>query len=664
MEFHFSTLIDICYRFPESICLFSADELLFLSENRKYIDDKTVDNLDAEILFRNWLYQDNSFPSISNYAQKHFEELVLFFSHINSLSDFDSSSDSSLVNIEKLVHARIKKHLRSDGIIPVVRSGIAFPLSFSLLKSADNKAAVIDANNIEHTEWTKSLNAIPSDLFKPWTVKLECSLLEQRDQPDNCEFYPIGNSFHLPVFLAILNRLGIISFQTREIIATGSLEKGILSRVDGIKPKAKMAKEAGAKLFIAPKQSEKVPGICELSLNASINDIQAEFPRILDEKGHSILDWRDCKDQIKKLDTDVHYGIVPLQKSALPRIERYEMVFRENGKDPELLDALMLKSLVFCETGRTAESIKLNSECRYLAEKNKSFYKYYRLAIEFIVNLTDIGDFHSAQYYILENLKIEEMKVKVQEDNNIHDLLMRLQGTLGQLYLYGVLAGTFEDDLMNESIECLQNSVKIAETHADKRYELCKDVNYVHLWYAINEFDSDKESQAYRNSLNAIARLDSEDERQKNRAYLYRQKWYGAYRHFLLTGHIPDYEGYGMPDERNAEGWTLSMVLKYKATFLAARNNLDEARELFERSISILDKPGNPLLNLLGTTSSVQAWESLKASKHKKYAIQCKNRAQNFFSRKDILEHYKFALDWRHYISGENKSNPQLKYQY
>ena len=119
-----------------------------------------------------------------------------------------------------------------------------------------------------------------------------------------------------------------------------------------------------------------------------------------------------------------------------------------------------------------------------------------------------------------------------------------------------------------------------------------------------------------------------------------------------------------MPDERNAEGWTLSMVLKYKATFLAARNNLDEARELFERSISILDKPGNPLLNLLGTTSSVQAWESLKASKHKKYAIQCKNRAQNFFSRKDILEHYKFALDWRHYISGENKSNPQLKYQY
>jgi tetratricopeptide (TPR) repeat protein len=655
-------LIDILYRFPASIPFLSEEELIHIYSNHIYIDEAAIRKIESEILYRYWLYKGYPTPELKKLSDPLLKEgdseaLV----KIESLADLEDSKD--IQSFDKELSDKIMMYLKSDGIIPVVRDKCAYPLCFTLIKSPDNTVKVLDLHGTVHSSWTYSLNNIHLDIFSGWTVKLNCSFPEATENT-LANFIPTGTSFHLPVLLAILNKTGQITFQSKDVISTGSLEHGHLCQVDCVKEKAEMSKSLGVKLFLAPEQYKPIEWVTPLKKDSTIGSVTSQIIKLLDASHLSILDWRHAVEHMRSLRNDVHYGIVPMESNALPRIERYEKTFRNESKTEELLDALMLKSVIFCHLGKTVDSMALNKECRAISHKNKSFYKYFRLGIEHIVNLTDTGDYPEAEKFLSTNLKLNDIKVKIVDVLEKNDLLMRFYGTLGQLFLYGHISGYYGPALRNKSLRYFNNAAKLARDYSEKPDEYCHDLNYMHLWHAINILGGPEEEIAYENSINSISILSSDEAKKKNRAYLYRQKWFGAYRNYLITGKFPDFSRYVLPDQKNAEGWTLSTTLKYKATLLAASGNFDEAKTLFEESIEILDNPNNPLLNLIGMTSAVQAWQSLRGTSKDNFARKCRKRAVDFFGMNKILDHYKFASSWKAYLTGKIDKNPQINYQY
>ncbi len=654
------SLFDICIRFPESVCFLLDSEIANLIGAKNYLDESISAKIQAEVIFRRWLYRET--PS-----EKNLSERLHQISEIRTASDLCKFNPPESDELGIALKTKLYNFLDADGIIPVVRRKQSFPLSFELIKS--QRVEVIDSHGIKHAKWTESVSSIKSDDFTGWTVKLHCALPDMIESDQAESFCPCGDSFHLPVFMALRRELGHMEFNPLEVIFTGSLSEGRLCKVDGVDAKRAMAGRMGAKLFLAPQQPRDSSRVSSLPLHISIQDVEKKIIEILGEKGLSNLDWRKCCERMKSLDKDVHYGMIPLKTSALPRVERYEAVFRESEElEDQLLDALMLKSLIYCETGDTVRSIELNKECKTIARRKKLHEKYYGLAIHHLVNLTDCGKFAEAEDFSGKYLSVSQMKREIGNNAQLHKLLMQLNGTLGQLYLYGAMAGQFGKSAMKKSLSHIEEALGIAMTHDENIYEICKDTNYLHLWYAINKFDSKDENDAYENALKQISSLENGDEKLKNLSYLYRQKWFGAYRNFLLTGKIPEWRKesiYGIPDLRNAEGWTLSMVLKYKGAFLATEGHRDDACKTFESSMEILSKHEECILNRLdGMTVAVQAWRSLRGSRHDAFAEECHKSALEFFERKDILEHYKFASAWRDYLSGRCKSDPQIGYQY
>ncbi len=643
-----------------NIITVSDNDLEFLLGNYYDLTDSVQALVLAEILTRYWLYSGNynlNFHNIISQKQiKDFFEITQSYRKHSQekLAKNIELPFSNLTN-KKLISS-LDKYLTCDGIIPVVFDGLAYAIPFKLVKNGNlDKLIVSDIKNHKIENWSNYINELKSFGITNWKIQL---FIEENDD------IPFeGHSLELPVLMAIEKKESKFEYPPLEVLATGSFAfAGKLSNVEGIEAKLELSKKINPQLFFIPEQDKKIEDTIAISTNFSDIETIDFIKNKLIENGLSKLTWREAKTKLAQLDNDVHFGIISLEKSAIPQIERYERIFEEENKIEQLLISKALKAAVYCHLGKTDEAFKLNNECLTLANKSGEYKIYINCATRQIVNLTDLGNFKEA-------FKQAEFIEKIITENKIKDpdILMKFNGTFGQALLYNNLSNT----IPQKTLGYFQKAANLADNQAGnlaknlKQSNICQDLNYIHLYHTISNFNSEQEINAYKTAKSAIFKLLPEQQK-RNFGYLYRQKAFGAYRDYLNNGNIYD-DDLQLPSHENAEGWTLAMTLKYTGALKVAQGKLSDAKSDFENGFIALCKDGEfPLLTLLKMTIKVQAWSSLKDTEFAEFANKCYDEALHFFSNDEILNIYHFAKDWKEYLENKGKSmrNPQLNFQY
>lgn len=665
----FRTLVESINKKPLNTLLFIDHHLIFLFENFDFLTLSVQNAVLAETLFRYWLYKTRCGEALLGQLKKYVnpKDIDVFWEETKPVR-FNcqmglSQEDKKILPFQKELREQVNKRLDSfitcDGIIPVVvdHSEAAIPIPFKLKHHNFNSTEhllVSDIKKHKVINWTEALKDLSDFGISGWEISLNI------DNHDN-DLNLTGYSLELPVLMAIERKEGRASFPPLDVLLTGSFSSGgKITTVSGIKNKTKLASLLNVKVFFTPPQTEKVDfyPCYPIPANFSLPEVKEHIKEELIKQGLDNLTWREAEKRLHDLEHEVHYGTLSLTNSALPRLDKYETVFKEESKIEELLKAKALRAVIYCHTGRTKEAQVLNQECLKKAHEAGKIKEYGRFLIQQLVNFTDLGEFDKLVKMgpgILPMLQQANLSEKKKTD-----LFMRYYGTMGQVYAYASLINK-NSEKKKTALEFFYTAVDYAEKHAEEN-ELSHDLNYVHLWHALFDFNSNAEQKAYDKALTQAKRS---PEKSRYLGYLYRQKAFGAYRDFLINRSIY-VEELSLPAPHHAGGWTLAVSLKYTGTLKAAQGNINEAHADFQNACQNLDNQENVLLFLLGMTCAVQAWNSLKNTEFADFAEECYQKALAFFSDPKILETYIFARDWKEYLvkRGENVENPQLKYPY
>ena len=656
-----SKLLDVIDRYPVNTILFSDDDLLSVLDVYRDILPSTRDVALAEALCRCWLYKDKLPSSISDVLNDIVPEAGGRFPQ-KPPEDFIETEEMPGISHGALkeLKGKIQAIREADGVVPVVvsDSDVAIPLPFKLSRKNVNhdRISICDINGKPIDEWVEAAEKVGKD----WVYEWRMDVCIDMNGGEGEERFLGGDSFVLPLLMAITFRIKGVGALFPKAMFTGSIVNGGVRPVDGGLKKVELAERLACDAFFIPEGSESRGSGCVYpvpvgSARASVGFIEDRLTCL----GLYSISWRDAVRQMGKLKEELFSGNISIKDHALPKMELFESVFRENNRYLELIEALSLKAALLCHVGQAHDAFHLNEEVQLLAEKHKHIKASIELRIRQIVNFTDLGYFENAESVEAVLLKMITCSELDERDKN--DLYMRFYGSYGQLFAYSALR-TPGAKLKKKSLEYFKEALRCAEKHCDER-ECIHDLNYIHLWYALFDFGSSEEIEAFDR---ARAAAEKSDAALRNLGYLYRQKAFGAYRTLLETGEC--FAGRLVePSESHAGGWTLAMTLKYKAALAAAEGDMDSAYRKFNRSMSLLADEDNTFLHFLGMTSAAQAWASLRNSEYDAFADECHGNGLSFFSNPQILEIYAFSAEWKSFLEGDGASGselPQLKFSY
>jgi len=652
---------------PENIALMSDVDLVSLLSQRDKLNlgAYSIGEVAGEMLYRLWLYQENTSLTIKAALSQVFgDEHIRSFQNELSIYRNNPRQDSLRINsciqcateqetlIERVAMAKIRACLLADGMVMVVRAGQAIPVLFNLKPtSSDDELTVFDSAGQSVGIWSESIKELKSYDISGWSVKLNIKAT------DAITFE--GQSLDLPILLAILKKEGKLPlFSHLQVCATGGIDYGRLIGVGDIDKKRLLASQLNARLFIYPNAGYFTEDDGALCTGIPIQDIHETTNYLVLDRGLGTLSASAATNELKKLNNDVHYGVIPMEEKALNRLSIIEKELRRHKLHKQLIEAKVLRAAIYCHLGRTEESNALTNEILEEAKSNNSQSSCVEALIRQIVNNTDLGDFETA------SMNIDKLQKQLEETNAFealkkYEFLMKLHGSVGQMYMYWALA---EDNqaYKEQSLLHLNKAVDYAEKVEDPA-EVLLDLNYKHMWHVL--FGQEGVEKSFNFAEGEAMNLIDTRKRNSSIDYLYRQRLYGIYRNYLLTG---DIESIDYPGVRNSCDitWLKALDLKYKAALIAASGNLSKAKKLFEQAIVVLDQETNPLLFLLGMTIRVQAWQSFKGSEYDELAQQSRDAAKAYFEQDKVLSTYSFARKWLEFLEDDTKTNPQLQYQY
>ena len=496
---------------PNNIAFFSDEELKEMFQNYLYLTETVKNAICAEVLTRYWLFK-------TNYNMEYLCDIIplekqeIFWdltkkNRENSQKKLDENIEFPFNSeLNKKLISSLNTFLTCDGIILVVKNKIAYPVPFSLRNNGNlDKMIVNDIKNHKIKNWTKSLENLQQYGVNSWNININVE-----DYEDSL----IGHSLDLPVLMAIEKKEGRLEYPPLDILATGSFALGgAITNVEQIKEKRVLADKLQSKIFFIPEQDEMKVSESTISIpkNMTIKESMGMINDKLNSTGLSKLSWREAVEKLKNLENSVHFGVIALEQSAIPKVERYEKIFEEKNKIEFLLQSKSLKATIYCHLGRTDDSFKLSEECQSLAQRYKKDDIYINCAIKQIVNLTDLGDFEQA----LNQANFIKNRINSEFLYN-DELSMKFYGTIGQALLYKNLSDTIPQKVLEyfkKAAQFAKNSLELGD--------ICQDLNYIHLYHTVTNFNSIEDIRAYEKAEKEIRKL-SPDQQKRNLAYLYR----------------------------------------------------------------------------------------------------------------------------------------------
>jgi len=639
-------LLKILVQYPENT-VFIDDDLLLTAAKYSLIMKRHGDYIYSEMIYRTVLFNTEKFSSclfeILNIVQK-------YKNFIKTNITEEITLDKKLNKIDEILYKKLDFINNSDGFIPVVykRKGILIPFKLTKINDFESGCIIRDRGGFRIEEWTEGLKNISSSLSSKWDVALNVTNVNE----DEMLFK--GDSLCLPVYLGILRKLGQISYPLFEVISTGCVQDGCLTKTGSISEKEKIIQNLNFSFFLYPAIKEERSLLKE---GDSLNQVHDKIKNFLIQNNLMKPDWRYSAKRIKELDSKIRSGYVSSFTNTLNEIGIYSKILNKFDRRQELLDAEMLRAVVLCHSGETQEAFDINKKTVTDARKMGLLTDAIKAQIRNIVTLTDFGNFEYADKLKYE---IEEEIKELPENNTKNDIMMRYFGTVGQLCLYN---GLFKNrnDLKNKAIEYFNKAVELAENHIEY-YELSRELNYIHLYHVLTA--SHDLEKIYLDAENEISNISDLKTRNLNLSFLYRQRWLSNYRKLLLNNELLDYRDLRIPDKNVHDGWPFAMTMKYKGALLASENKYDGALKCFEQGNSVLaDKNG--LLRILYMTILAQCWSSLKdIPEFSKKTSEFYSEALGICNDITLNNNYRFIKKWKEYLEDKNKINPQLLFQY
>jgi len=565
----------------------------------------------AELLFRfRWLYTPPPEPPVDLAAlcKGHGED---FFSKLpetrtaHTPSDFKAdASDPPLVHLAK---ARIRSFIEADGIIPVIdRAKNAFPIPFRVQRDPHVANSVCDSQQKPIAAWADAAEHLWKELGGRHRVTISLPLANTLELE--------GGSFALPIALAIALRRSAQPLQTLTVMATGAVQNGVLSRVEGVEAKAALARKIGACLFIHPALEQPAAlemATLSIAADTPLKEVLENTRHRLEELGLDTLSPKTASELLSKIKAAVAHGECPLDE-AVSTVERCVQTLQQTNNpflQTKIIEAKVLLASIHNHGGRSDEAMAI---LKTLDGESETGCK---VLSNLVVSLSDEGRFDEAVALGRQNLEF----AKTLPERSRSDLVLRIEaaGSLGGDALLGAALRRNDPEMIAESRTHLTNvlhwSRQLADLPADKADGdqsnwTARSAARLALWTAL--FRPHESEQAFAENLQFIPQDDL------SMHFLRRMRLLGKYRQLLLDPAQPPAIG---DCELPAPGkphlaWLLSTALKYRGAIRAAQGMQQEAVDDFAYAIRLLQR-GTGILGLIRWSAAAQAVCSLSEAR-------------------------------------------------
>ena len=574
----------------------------------------------------------------------------LFSSHSVLIPDDPlwNTADLSQRRYELAIHQRLVSLFQiTEGFIPVFfgEKGFFLPFHFESIEEQPELPLICDSAGKKIENWEEAY----SELFQgipPFRCVLHC---KQELIP-----YPLtGHSFMLPVYLATLRRQGKLFYNPRRLIATGEIREGKLTAVE-LQEKIKAFQSTFARdaFFICPEKAAFIPDLpCILTLKEgrTCKCLTEDVAKYIEIYSLGMPSFQYALSRLSEITEEIRHDTYSHWQDMLNRLNSNAEAIPAYRNPENHLLCLMLRNALYCHMGDTGNAKKWNAEAQLFAARHNFQKQLLRLQIEELVELLDQEDFLQIQ------LRAPELEKKIAETAD-PDLKMRFYGTMGQAHCYGAISACqgFAKDV---ALQYFRNAL-IYANELNSEPEIAQDLNYIHLWYALFEPGTLQEERAFqdaRNNIQANLLQQRPGTAEKNKKFLLRQKNFALYRATLTGQEISRsvWRQYNF----EAESWMLAVTCKYQAVLCAIQNDLDSARELFERGLSaISDDCESGIFCKIKLTVYAEAMRFFPEIYRKRAKDFLANHASVFTSSQDI--------PWCDLINEKSDKSPGLTYWY
>ena len=685
-------LEDVAIDAPENLLFFSVDELI------EEFDDHPSNVRNAilsELLVR---YSFNTSNSELSQALLKFlpeESLTQFKTWlqlhnpsykpkpINLIPDNTLISDEErerLSNLENCIFERLEKlYGKCAGLLPVVANdvGAAIAIPFTLenaKEEIDPLKRVVDLDNTPFPEWSRTV----SDLVK------------SKDSPDSQLFLSDdicvrllfhsnitdmqvnGNSLQFPILLAYWRKRNLLPlYSPFSIIATGRIDEGRLRPVEALQKFNSLKERYDLQTFFCPSSSgislNSDPLLIIIDANMSIKDIistcQNKIEILVKERStrNIILNIYYISNRINAITISAKKDLESRWKQLIDTLLLVEKKIKslQNTEEEMYLDCIIALSFAYCHSGRTSEAIKYNETGREFAKEHNLTNKLYGLLIHQLVLFQDIDDLSSVLKLANEIYsQISQADNDPKHPDNRANLLMQYHGTMAQIHIYGTLAeieGFSEKEAIEnaeKAIEYAKERKKIAEDNAktgnfvdDNKNvtkmidDIVRDMNYLHLCYAVFEPGSEDELRTFEDARDYLQENSNQIEDKaynNNLQFQFRQRCLAAYFQILKDNQCSDgniiKENY--PPVKEPFNYLKALSFKYLGAINAFYSNSEEAKKLFDDAIKLLVNETSLLFKFICMTIAAEAYRSFSklGEEHKQTAEQYRQIAKKLFS--------------------------------
>ena len=604
---------------------------------RHAVAHEVHDGLKAEWLFRWWLLREVAGSAAGRAARsfrestsgdperlQFFDDLLAAF-HLDearsqpALRLYEAGAEIAPPLMRRYFQWRAERCLDAHGFIPLIAGNHANSLPFRLEHSRTDRWRFADTDGREvASAWlpaASNLNSVAPD--SPWQVHLHGFL------PQGLELE--GNSFCLPLALAAYFR-NFGEFDPLSIVATGALENGCLTGVEGCELKREMAVRQSAKIFVCPEAGlARHPEIATLQIpcgtpwEAVRESIQTELMKM----GLLRMDRKSAFEFISQLRNEGSSGHGNPQ-TAIPQMLSAIETLEQSLRDPEvkfpqrIRQHLQSARLNLASLHNHAGDPESARQILTQLHAGGSDREKCESAARLVVSLTDAGRFSEAWLVAEDALSVAEAISQDSDDGRLAKL--EIFGAVGcDLLLQIALRKKLSLDApeVRKSWELLERNLDLSEEllTADLRsldsYEnFAKSLTRTALWKALLEPECTEERIAQIRAHPEVRRGLG-----KSEPYLRRIRFLGEYRRRLFAGGAaqPHHWLQDLPAPMRGGGeWVLATTLKYRGALRSLEGNTRGAEADIAEALALLAGEQPPVFRLLRWSIAAEAFCSLQ----------------------------------------------------
>lgn len=545
--------------------------------------------------------------------------------------------------------------VKTDGFIPVYQGDKALFIPFHFRECDGDADCVITdlAGNLVHnweTPCARVFRLVEKRIGGRFAYRCVVSC-DQSGLPVELR----GNSLMMPLYLACLQKAGIIPYNPLRVIATGEIdETGMLKPVE-TKPKADSFHSTFEHAcFFYPASLKFVS-----SEHNEVSFPKMDLPRMLEvflsiveAKGLFVPNYREAIERLMVLAKDRDANYATPWEFLLDRLGALMRAIPDDRNPQQHLLCLLLESSMYCHWGKTQEALTRNRKAQEFAKRHNLTRQLLRLQIEELVDLEDLEDYTAIAQ------SAEPLGIEIEKCSDT-DLMMRYHGTMGQAHSFGALSeepGFSKEKAKDHFDKALRYAFQKYESDdgVDAEDDIARDRNYIILWYALFDPESTAAQEAYQNAVYQIQHNLQGKAKDHNCRYLCQLKGMSLYRHMLQTGKAPeaDENSYLLRQERT-DDWLAALSGKYAGALMAAKGKKEEAEKVFEEYSQILKGNRNPVLQFIQMTILAEAFRSTGKNRYCELALLLAKGLRTAYP--------KSVPQWERYLKHQGEF-PALKY--